>query len=306
MRCAETTRLGAWVAGEIEVASRLATAFWGLQSLVLRHPMARGFTMSNRSPQHQGWRRVAAFAGAGLILLILAGLVAPVSAAPSPGETRSGGLEVRAAVLAYQQSAPSRMPSAKWSLARSLALTVTDVPVGTKVDVRLIQPSSGTSSGYEVTVNRGGELWFSYGRQFNSLDIAMSRQSMFSGPATVEVRVTPDSAPLVAEIPQWDVLPPLQFRDVKMTRKDSTVTFTGRILTVSGKPVSDVSVGATLKGEGWRQIWWRSVAPKRNGSFVVSATRVDEPGRIGLQASVSVNGVRGFGTVYSQMFPFKP
>ena len=187
----------------------------------------------------------------------------------------------------------------------SVEVKIPGVTPGKSVDVRFIQPSADYDFSMPQTVRSDGTVQAGSYFVYRSLAEAKRNISKVTGPATIEVRVAPDAAPMTIKVSRWTVQPPVALNDVKMSVKGKTVTFTGRLVTDAGKPIANGFVSVLQFLENDLEDLGSLVQANSKGFFTARVTNAKR-GYIGVAGLTPTGSTTlGFG-VFSRPFTYRP
>lgn len=258
-------------------------------------------------------RHLSSALAVGILAAVMAVLMAPSgSAAGAPTTSpRQGTLEVLGGSVSVDQVMPGGSISS-WYMQVVVTLRVSGVPEGTFVESRLVLPGSSEAPWRPTPVTSGGIIAVgnATGRP-RTLPEAKNEAARLTT-ATVEVRIAPESPVLSVQVTRWTRYEPLVLHDVKMKKTKTGATFTGRLVTESGKPIkmgTGFVVVTQFTGATTGVLTQPGVSVRPNGSFTVSTTQQPAPGTIGVWGQNYVN--RGaWGTIlsstYSKPFAYRP
>lgn len=191
-----------------------------------------------------------------------------------------------------------------WGIHTSLTVKVPDAAPHQRVKFQLSQPGSGLSyRDSTVVINR--HVSVSYRQAFPSLAQAKAALPDFLGPATLEVYLTPDGAPILMEVTQWQAIQAMMLRNVTMRRTGSTLTFTGVLVNSAGRPVRNILIRPVEYKGDMGDSTGLGQRTNAKGRFRVES-KPTRPGNVGVYAVIESPG--GFGTItaYSNIFRYRP
>lgn len=240
-------------------------------------------------------------------------MIQPVAAAPGAStQTDAPYLTAKSNFVQLGMAPPRPVSEAKtWNMRFAVDVNVHGIAPGQTVWMRISQASSGFDYTREQTVEEDGTVYIWYFKSYRTLAEANASVVRHTGPATVEVRTSPEGEPISIELVDWQVVPTTVMSGVTMTRKGTSVRFAGRILDTAGAPVEGIEVDP-VRWVGVESTTFpgRRAITDANGQFAISV-KPGQRGTLGLMARVWVKDSFGedlYGLVssYSRLFTYRP
>lgn len=255
---------------------------------------------------HGSRRTIVSVIASAVALATMVALSPGAVASPLAAKPRAAGLTVQSSVVAFEQAYPlPKANAASWTISAYAVVKVSGIKPGQSVAVSCVA-SDGLITGTQIPIAPDGTISIVAGvARYASLAEANANATRFTSPITIEVRATPNSAPLTVVATNWPVIKPMFFSGVAMTQKGNVATFTGKLLDGNGKPVkSSVVAAAQFTNQGVSVTASNSVTVDKNGAFKISVSFA-KAGSVALRSFVDMGG-SGHGAAYSKLFTYKP